>query len=131
MSLAVVGADHLNKSGPARRFEIAMCVPGEPVALVPEPHNPADPHAVAVYSHRGIQIGYVKAERAPLMGSWLARGRITDVIFQEAAPWGATIRIGLDGEEPVLPMAARTYDALAEATVAHTDFWPDFIPPDD
>lgn len=30
---------------------------GEPVLLVPEPENPADPQAIAVFNERGVQIG--------------------------------------------------------------------------
>lgn len=125
MSLAVVGADHLNESGPTRRFEIALCLPGEPVDLVPEPKNPADPRAIAVYSGRRVRIGYVRAERAALVGGWLAKGRIAGAVFQEAAPWGATIRVGLDGEAPALP---EREDLPVDRD---DDFWPDYIPPDD
>jgi len=125
MSLAVVGADHLNESGPTRRFEIALCLPGEPVELVPEPRNPVDPRAVAVYSGRRVRIGYVRAERAALVGGWLAKGRVSGVVFQEAASWGATIRVGLDGELPVLP------ECETDIAETHDGFWPDYIPPDD
>lgn len=64
LSLHVVGAGHPNRRGGDRRFEILLCVPGEPVHLVLEPKNPADPQAVAVFSGRGVQIGYLTAERA-------------------------------------------------------------------
>ncbi|HEX7858430.1 MAG TPA: HIRAN domain-containing protein [Sphingobium sp.] len=126
MSLAIVGADFPNKRGPTRRFEIALCNPGEPVELVPEPRNPVDPNAIAVFSCRGIQIGYITAERAPLIGSWLERHRISGAIFQEKTQWGAIMRIGLDGETPLLP--ERT---AAEVADDDSDFWPDYIPPDD
>ncbi|MET0240867.1 MAG: HIRAN domain-containing protein [Sphingobium sp.] len=126
MSLAVVGADHLNKTGPARRFEIALCLPGEPVDLIPEPKNPADPNAIAVVTGRGVKIGYIRADRAPLVGTYLSRARISDVRFQQAAKWGAIIRIGLDGERAVLPE-----DRVAPPIDDDTGFWPDYIPPDD
>lgn len=127
MSLAVVGADHLNKKGPARRFEIALCLPGEPIELVPQPKNPADPNAIAIFSCRGVQIGYVSADRAPLIGTFLSRARITASIFQGAARWGAIIRIGLDGETPVIPQAV----PAAAYEEDDSGFWPDYIPPDD
>lgn len=63
MSLAVVGARFPNSDGSDRRKEILLCVPGEPVELRPEPHNKADPRAVAVFSCRQVQIGYLTAER--------------------------------------------------------------------
>ncbi|WP_232307440.1 HIRAN domain-containing protein [Sphingobium chungbukense] len=126
LSLAVVGADHPNKDKSNRRFEILLCRPGERIDLVPEPKNPADPQAVAVFSERGVQIGYVRADRAPLIRTYLARGRITSSIFQEAASWGANIRVGLDGEEAVLP-EQRDISAASD----DSGFYPDYIPPDD
>lgn len=105
LSLAVVGADHPNKRGPTRRFEIAMCVPGESAELRPEPNNPADPQAVAVYSARGIQIGYLTAERAPWIGSMIRNGREMAAIFQATTPYGALVRLAFDGEQPELPPA--------------------------
>jgi hypothetical protein len=80
-----------------------MCVPGEPAELRSEPNNPADPHAVAVYSVRGIQIGYLTAERAPLVGGMIRNGREMAVIFQAATPYGALVRLAFDGERPELP----------------------------
>lgn len=105
LSLAVVGADHPNKSGPARRFEIAMCIPGEPAELRLDPNNPADPQAVAVYSARGIQIGYITAERAPWIGGMMRNGREMVTIFQAPTPYGALVRLAFDGEQPELPPA--------------------------
>jgi hypothetical protein len=124
LSLAVVGADYPNKRGPGRRFEIEMCTPGEPVQLVPEPRNPADPRAVAVFSARGVQIGYLTAERAPWIGGMIREGREVRAIFQHRTNWGAVIRAAFDGEEPVLP------DFEEEAPEPEQDFWPDEEWPD-
>jgi hypothetical protein len=39
--------------------------PGRPLALVPEPHNPHDPNAIAIWdADRRVQAGYVPAELA-------------------------------------------------------------------
>lgn len=125
LSLAVVGVDFDNKSGPTRRFEIAMCRPGEPIDLVPEPKNPADPQAVAVYSARGIQIGYIRAERAPLIRKAMREG-IVQAIFQRRDRWGAVIRAHLDGSDPVLPPAA--YGLASDWSwpgSEDTGWWPD------
>lgn len=119
LSLAVVGADYPNKRGPTRRFEIALCRPGEPVHLVPEPGNPADPRAVMVLSERGVQIGYLTAERAPWIGSMIRRGREIAAIFQQATAYGAVIRVALDGAQPVVP-SART-----DSPEANPDLYPD------
>ncbi|CAN5278393.1 hypothetical protein BH11PSE5_BH11PSE5_30680 [soil metagenome] len=125
LSLAVVGAQHPNRKGPTRLFEIRLCTPGEPVHLIPEPKNPADPRAVAVFSARKIQIGYLTAERAPWIGNMMAQGRDVRAIFQQATTSGAVIRASLDGSEPILPVPLQTQPP------ADPDFWPDWIPPDD
>jgi HIRAN domain len=40
--------------------------PGRRLALLPEPDNPHDPHAVAIYNkERTLQLGYVPAAVAP------------------------------------------------------------------
>ncbi|MET0363446.1 MAG: HIRAN domain-containing protein [Sphingobium sp.] len=100
-------------------------MPGEPVDLLPEPKNPADPHEIAVFTARGVQIGYLRADRAPLVGRYKSRGRISAAVFQEATKWGAIIRIGLDGEVPVLPEPAPSAPDEEDS-----GFWPDYIPPD-
>jgi hypothetical protein len=125
LSLAVVGADHPNKSGPARRFEIAMCHPGEPIELRPEPKNKHDPQAIAVYSARGIQIGYIRAERAPLIGKAMRDG-IVQAIFQQKEQWGATIRAHLDGSDPILPPPSSCVDTENPISAPReADWWPD------
>ena len=126
LSLAIVGADHLNADKSNRRSEILWSVPGEAVHLVPEPKNPVDPQAVAVFSARGIQIGYVRGEQAQLIGSYLSRGRVTASIFQCPASWGAIIRLGLDGDMPILPEPQIDDDPADDS-----GFYPDYIPPDD
>lgn len=105
ITLAVVGADYPNKRGPTRRFELAICQPGEPVELRPEPKNPADERAIAVYSERGIQIGYLTAERCGRIGQLMHQGVEIAAIFQEHASFGAYIRVAFDGDVPVLPPA--------------------------
>lgn len=124
-SLEVVGADYPNKRGPTRRFEIAVCVPGEPVELVPEPKNPADPRAVAVVSARGIKLGYLSAERCGRIGALIREGREVTAVFQQATPRGAAIRVAYDGDVPVLP-APRPVEPPPE-----DDFWPDEVWPDE
>lgn len=126
LSLAVVGADYPNKTGPTRRFEIALCGPGEPVELRPEPDNPADPRAVAVYSDRGVQLGYLTAERAPWFGSMISSGRVITAIFQEQTRYGAAIRVAFDGQEPELPERAEsTAPVYDDACDPDPGWWPD------
>lgn len=112
LSLSVVGADFPNKRGPTRRFEIALCRPGDPIELRPEPKNPADPLAVAVYSERGVQLGYLTAERCGRIGQLIREGREVRAVFQRAASYGAVIRIAFDGEEPVLPVEKPAEEAI-------------------
>lgn len=126
LSLAVVGADYPNRRGPGRRFEIAMCRPGDPVQLVPEPKNPADPRAVKVVSERGVQMGYLTAERCGWIGGMIRDGREIQAVFQRATKAGAIIRVAFDSEEPVLPA-----ERPSESVHDDSGFWPDYIPPDD
>lgn len=131
LSLAVVGADYPNKRGPARRFEIALCLPGERIDLNPEPNNPADSRAIAVFSERGIQIGYLRAERAQYIGSAIRRQGVK-AIFQSAEKWGATIRVALDGTDPMLPDVndSRASDWPPPGS-DDPDWWPDEEWPDE
>ncbi len=127
-SLYVVGADFPNRRGGNRRFEILVCTPGEPVSLVPEPRNLADPNAVMVLSARGVQIGYLPAERAPWIGGMLRAGREVRAVFQQPTTNGAAIRVALDGAEPLLPA---TTAAPTVQRDSDDEFWPDPIPPDE
>lgn len=103
VSLAVVGAHFPNADGSDRRFEMALCSPGEAVDLRPEPRNRHDPRAIAVYSCRGEQIGYLPAERAGWIGALISTGREWRAAYQARADFGAWIRVAFDGAEPVLP----------------------------
>lgn len=104
ISLPVVGADYPNKGkSPTRRFELALCAPGEPIELRPEPDNPADEHAVAVYSIRGVQLGYLQSVRAVRIGQLIRQGANIVAVFQEATPGGGLIRLAFDGTTPDLP----------------------------
>ena len=138
-SLDVVGADHPNKGGGNRRFEILICEPGETIRLVPEPTNPADPNAVAVYSAREVQIGYLRADRAPYIASRLRLGQDVRAIFHDKRPWGATIRLNLDGATPALPPPSPPAEEAQPRAVRAADeyvdpdpgFYPDEMPPDE
>lgn len=103
MTLAVVGVDFPNRKGPTRKFELMLCIPGEPVELRPEPRNPADERAIAVFSARGIQIGYLTAERCGWIGAMMTKGVQVKAIFQSATERGGLIRASFDGSIPDLP----------------------------
>ena len=120
LSLAVVGLPYPNKRGPARRFEAGLCIPGEAVELRPEPNHPKDEHAIAVFSCRGVQLGYLASERAVLIGTMMRQGREPRAILQGLMPTAAWIRVAFDGEEPVLPV-----QRSAEAGADDSGFWPD------
>lgn len=132
MSFAVVGAAHPNADGSNRQFEIMLCQASEPVSLVAEPENPHDRHAVAVYSCRDVQIGYISADRARLFGERLL---VEDVVavFQKPDGFGAWIRVGFHGQVPHLTSAMLAEDG--EPDDAPVDdgppFYPDEIWPDD
>jgi len=125
LSLAIVGIDYPNKRGPARRFELALCVPGEPIEFSPEPTNKHDPYAVAVYSCRGVQLGYLTVERAPWVGAQIRQGREIRAIFQGMTDKVGWLRLAFDGEVPTLPPAPKV-----AAEVDDSGFWPDDVYPD-
>lgn len=122
LSLAIVGIDYPNKRGPARRFELEICRPGEPIELRPEPNNPHDEHAIAVFSCRGIQLGYLASERAVLIGTLRRQGHEASAIFQALEPKVGWIRVAFDGEEPTLPTPRSN-----EPAPGTDGFWPDPI----
>ena len=108
LTLAVVGIDFPNADGSNRRSEAMMTLPGESVELVPEPKNKHDSNAIAVISSRGIQLGYVNAERAPYIGSRMSRGEDAEAIFQGMDGGSAFIRVRFGGGAPTLPPPPRS-----------------------
>lgn len=134
MSLEVVGVQYPNqdKSKSNRRFEIMLCKPGDPVELRPEPKNKADPHAVAVFSERGVQLGYLRAERAPRIRQLISEGRDIVAVFQAEVEPGAWIRVSFDGETPELPDHAPPAPKRAtQQAKPPADFYPDATPGDE
>jgi hypothetical protein len=104
LTTSIVGIDFPNddKSKSNRRMECMLCAPGDPVELRPEPKNPFDSNAVAIWSERGVQLGYVSAERAPLIGKRMGQDEVT-AVFQAIHGSGAYIRIRFGGGLPTLP----------------------------
>lgn len=127
ISLHIAGADFPNKRGdPARRFEIALCRPGDRVELVPEPKNRHDPRAILILSERGVPMGYVTAERAPLIGKLMAEAAEVRAVFQAATATGGIVRVAFDGAVPLpLPPSG------PPAPPVPPDFWPDPLWDDD
>lgn len=126
LSLAIVGIDYPNRRGPGRRFELEICQPGEPVELRPEPNNQFDEHAVAVFSCRDIQLGYLASERAVLIGTLWRQGHETAAIFQSLEATVGWIRVAFDSEQPTLPP-----DRSSEPAPGADRFWPDPVWDDD
>jgi len=131
LSLAIVGSQFPNKRGPDRRFEIAVCAPGDEVALVHEPKNRADQNAIMVLSERGVQMGYISADRTSLIHRVWREKRSIRAVFQEKTDWGAWVRVSLDGSEPALPSPIDIAERDESAADPDAGFWPDFIPPDE
>lgn len=105
--LRLVGGRFDNRDGTNRQEELARCSVGETVELQREPTNPVDPGAVAVYSCRQVQIGYLKADRAAWMrgkidAGYEIRASIGRLTGGEGTgfPLGAVLVVNMDGEEP-------------------------------
>ena len=94
LTTSIVGIDFPNedKSKSNRRMECMLCAPGDLVELRSEPKNPYDENAIAIWSERGVQLGYVSAERAPLIGKRMKEDDAT-AVFQAMHGNGAYIRI--------------------------------------
>lgn len=122
LSLAIVGIDYPNKRGPGRRFELEICRPGEAVELRPESDNQFDEHAIAIFSCRGIQLGYLASERAVLIGTLWRQGHATRAIFQALDAKVGWLRVAFDGAEPVLPAERQPTQVIDDS-----GFWPDPI----
>jgi hypothetical protein len=105
--LRVAGTQFDNEDGTSRQEELACCSVGEAVTLQREPTNPHDPSAVAVYSSRGVKIGYLGADYCGWIGSKIDRDydvrasidRISGGM-RTGLPLGAILVLNLDGEEP-------------------------------
>ena len=125
MTLAVVGIDfpHDDKARSNRRFEWLASAIGDPVTLRPEPRNRHDPHAVAVFSQREVQLGYLSAERAPLIGARLRRGEEVSAIYQGLRGSVAYIRVRFGGGAPTLPPEREPVDPVA--SLGDDGFYPD------
>ncbi|MEG3164441.1 HIRAN domain-containing protein [Sphingomonas sp. PB2P19] len=106
LTTSIVGIDFPNpdKSKSNRRMEIMLCAAGDPVELRPEPTNEFDSNAIAVWSERGVQMGYISAERAPLIGKRM-QGDDVAAVFQGLVHSGAYIRLRFGGGLPTLPPA--------------------------
>lgn len=112
LTLSIVGIDFPNpdKSGSSRRMEIMMCHPGDSVELRPESKNAFDANAIAVWSERGVQIGYLSAERAPFIGRRM-QGEDIVAVFQALQGNAAYVRVRFGGGAPTLPPIAPPAEA--------------------
>lgn len=138
VSLQIVGANYPNKRGGNRKFEIAVTPRGEAVTFEAEPNNPADRNAVKVMSVRGIQIGYVVADRTRIIRDAIRDKREIRAVFQNAFPGGCWVRVAFDGEEPELPPDDTFHIRKSDAGLVVTGkgdpdagFWPDEEYPDE
>ena len=139
LTLTVVGIDVPNpdKSKSNRRMELLLCPPGEPIEMLLAPKNPHDPNAIAVWSARGVQVGYVSAERAPWIGGRIRAGEEYEAIFQALHGDAAYVRIRFGGGMPTLPPSISTVPpsfrprpARSSSPVNSDSFYPDEDGPD-
>lgn len=99
------GERFANADGSSRQDELGRCLPGEAIRLEREPDNPCDPMAVALYSSRAVQVGYVGREHAEWLAPLIDAGRSIEASVSRVAPKGRpfsplalTIKIRLEGE---------------------------------
>lgn len=123
LTLTIVGIDFPNndRTRSNRRSELILLSPGAAMTLVPEPRNPVDPHAVAVFSPSGLQVGYLSAERAPWVGARIRAGDEVAAIYQGLVGSVGYVRVRIGGGAPTLPVV-RKQDERDES---EPDFWSD------
>ncbi len=106
--------------GPKRKRPIPI---GEQLSLKPEPDNPHDPHAIAVFCG-SAQIGYLPAHAAPDYGTLVAQGRVRATVHSVNETTGEVIALELTTEataaladlaKPALPAVSEFSSALLEA----------------
>lgn len=126
LTLAIVGIDFANTDGSNRRSELMFTDIGAPLELRPEPKNQHDDLAVAVFSARGVQVGYVTAERAPTVGSKIRAGADVRAIYQGLVGGAGYARVRFDGMDPTLPNKPDPIGApVAHDTADDCGFYPD------
>jgi hypothetical protein len=131
LTLAVVGIDFPNADGSNRRSEALMTLPGEAVTLVPEPRNRHDGNAIAVVGPRGVQIGYLSAERAPYIGGRMGRGEDVAAIFQGIDGAVGYVRVRFGGGVPTLPQPSPSASPSHQPPAARPPHDPDGFYPDE
>lgn len=81
---------------------------------------------MAVFSCRGIQLGYLTAERCGRIGGIIRSGRELQAVFQAETDFGAWIRVAFDGEELRLPDdAGASVQREPEGGWFPDEIWPD------
>ena len=106
--------------GPKRKRPIPV---GEELSLKPEPDNPHDPHAIAVFCG-SAQIGYLPAHAAPDYGTLVGEDRVRATVHSVNETTGEVIALELTTESPAalaelaspsLPTVSEFSSALLEA----------------
>lgn len=131
-TLAIVGIDFPNtdRARTNRRSELMLLEPGDPLTLRPEPTNRFDPRAVAVISPNGVQVGYVTAERAALVGGRIRAGDEVAAIYQGIVGKAGYARVRFGGGMPTLPPVAFAPGSSDEHGQWADDVWPPEPEPD-
>jgi len=115
----LVGEAQKNPDGRSRQLELQSCQPGEQVKLVREPQNPYDEFAIAVYSNRSVQIGYMRKEHAKEVAPALDASRNHEAIITELTGglpdypnFGCKIGITWEGQRPLNSSPIRPEQSL-------------------
>ena len=77
----IVGESFDNRDGTSRQAELRRCEALETASVTRERDNPVSQDAVAVFSARGVQIGYIGKSRSVTIGEALDDGRVESCII--------------------------------------------------
>jgi HIRAN domain len=97
------GVSFENEDHVQRQEIIARCRVGDRLTLKPEPGNRFDPHAVAVLTAAGEQIGYLKRERAAELAEFFSLHEAIPAVITEVTggtPEKPTRGVNIEAEIP-------------------------------
>jgi len=124
----IAGVSFTNGDGSSRQAALARCRPGENLRLVREANNPHDDEAVAVFSKRGDQLGYVTARANDEVSVWLDEQRRVEAFITEITGGGPgkhrganILLVHVDGEESDEALLGYAAEVIRESLQQRAD----------
>ena len=117
----IAGVSFTNRDASSRQAALARCRAGENLRLVREPKNPHDDEAVAVYSKRGEQLGYITERANDDVSIWLDEETRVEAFITEITGGGPGEYLGanillvhVEGEESEESLSGYAAEVIRE-----------------